>query len=432
MTEGFRLFAEQLRRHRLSAGLSLSELAKRVHYSKGHLSKVETGRSPAGLDLVRRCDAALGAEGRLVALIRPPVPVSGGMPEERDEASGEVWTMSLGSEGSTWFVPVGRRDALASGAALLALGLSERRASVAENHDSTLAAFRTMFEQHRLIGQMVSPAVVLPALIAQTHTLRGLAAVVRSPVRERFLLLASRYAEYTGWMSQEAGNDRAALWWTRTAVDMAAAAGSHDMGAHGLVRQALIALYQDDATLTVELARRAQAEPRAPARIHGMAALREAQGHALAGADKLCRESLDRAARILETATPFASDTVVLGPVAGAAIAPAVTGWCLYDLGRPAEAAEVLDRELARTPSSSRRSTARFEARRALAHAAGGEIDHACALTHQVLDRAEPVDSATIRVDLRRLARTLARRASHRPVRELQPRLTTALHTPVA
>ncbi|MBP2329590.1 transcriptional regulator with XRE-family HTH domain [Kibdelosporangium banguiense] len=431
--ERSRLFAEQLRRTRLAAGLSLSELARRVHYSKAHLSNIEAGRKPAGVGLARRCDAAFGAEGRLSALVAPPITVSSGSSDGRDEAwSKEVWTMNLESNGSTWFTPVRRRDALASGAALPALRLTERGASAAANQETTLTALQAMFEQHRLIGQMMSPATVLPALIAQTHTLRGLARVARSPVRERFLRLAARYAEYTGWMAQEAGNDRGAMWWTQTAVDMAGAVGDHDVSAHSLVRRALVALYRDDAAVTVELARRAQTDPRAPVRVRGMAALREAQGHALAREDKLCQDSLDRAARLLETVRPDPSDGMMLGPAAGSAVAPVVNGWCLYDLGRPAEAAEVLDRELARLPSSSRRSNARFGARRALAHAAAGEIDHACALTHQVLDSAELVDSATIRLDLRRLARTLARWASHRPVSELQPRLTMALHAPVS
>ncbi|NBH03695.1 helix-turn-helix transcriptional regulator, partial [Amycolatopsis sp. SID8362] len=36
-------FGAELRRLRHAAGLSLTELADRVHYSKGYLSKVETG-----------------------------------------------------------------------------------------------------------------------------------------------------------------------------------------------------------------------------------------------------------------------------------------------------------------------------------------------------------------------------------------------------
>jgi hypothetical protein len=411
--------------------LSLSELARRVHYSKGYLSKVETGAKPASIDFARRCDAALDADGELAALLTQPDTPD---PGSRDEAwTGEVWTMNLDSGGTSWFNPMRRRDAPASGAALLSLGFSERRASAAVQHEATFASFQSIFEQHRKIGQMMSPVMVLPSLIAQTHTLRELARLAPSPERERYLRLASRYAEYTGWMTQEAGNDRAAMWWTRNAVDMAGAAGDLDLAAHSLVRHALITLYREDAMETVELARQAQADKHASTRVRGMAALREAQGHALAGADKLCRQTLDRAETLLAAvAAAETADGMVLGTQAGTAMGPIVMGWCLYDLGRPGEAAEVLDRELARLPENGRRAHARFGARQALAHAAAGEVDHACQLSHQVLDSAELVDSATIRFDLRRLARTLSRWSSHRTVRELQPRLTAALHAPVS
>ncbi|RSM90415.1 XRE family transcriptional regulator [Kibdelosporangium aridum] len=428
MDDQARLFAEQLRRIRLAAGVSLSELAKRVHYSKGYLSKIETGVKPAGADLARRCDAALDAGGELVSLVEHRGPTAADSDGRHESWDGEVWMLNLESSGSSWFNPVKRRDALASGAALLAFGLTERHASAAAQQETTIAGYQNIFEQHRLIGQATSPALVLPALIAQTHTLRGLAKATRSPMREQFLRLASRYAEYVGWMTQEAGNDRAALWWTQSAVEMANAAGDLDLAAHSLVRNALIALYRDDAARTVELSRQAQADPATPVRIRGLAALREAQGHALAGNDKLCRQTLDRATRLLETVN--STDGMVLGTTAVSSIGPMVKGWCLYDLGRPAEAAEILAEEITHLPAVSRRAHARFGARLALSHAAAGDIDRACTLTHKVLDSAELVDSATVRFDLRRIGRTIARWPSRSSVRDLQPRLTTALHAP--
>ena len=54
-------FGEELRRRRIASGLSLRELAVRVHYSRGYLSKVETRQAPASIELARLCDAALRA-----------------------------------------------------------------------------------------------------------------------------------------------------------------------------------------------------------------------------------------------------------------------------------------------------------------------------------------------------------------------------------
>lgn len=62
-------FGAELRRRRKAAGLSLTELAERTHYSKGYLSKVETGLATPNPPLAALCEAELGAEGILTALL---------------------------------------------------------------------------------------------------------------------------------------------------------------------------------------------------------------------------------------------------------------------------------------------------------------------------------------------------------------------------
>ncbi|MFD0638231.1 multiprotein-bridging factor 1 family protein [Catenulispora yoronensis] len=57
-------FGRELRRLRLTAGMSQAELANVLHFSKSYLSKVENGAKPATMDLARRCEAVLGAAGR--------------------------------------------------------------------------------------------------------------------------------------------------------------------------------------------------------------------------------------------------------------------------------------------------------------------------------------------------------------------------------
>ncbi|MFI1104479.1 helix-turn-helix domain-containing protein [Streptomyces melanogenes] len=61
-------FGAELRRLREERGLSLAQLAALTHYSKGYLSNVENARKAPSAELARRLDAALGAEGDLVAL----------------------------------------------------------------------------------------------------------------------------------------------------------------------------------------------------------------------------------------------------------------------------------------------------------------------------------------------------------------------------
>lgn len=62
-------FGAELRRLRTAAGWSLTELAKRVHYTKGYLSKVENGLTPPNEALATVCDAELRTGGALMAVV---------------------------------------------------------------------------------------------------------------------------------------------------------------------------------------------------------------------------------------------------------------------------------------------------------------------------------------------------------------------------
>src|SRR5215470_6982389 len=68
MADQSNAFGSQLRQARERAGMSLSALASRIHYSKGFLSKVENGHSAPNPELARACDDLLSADGALVAL----------------------------------------------------------------------------------------------------------------------------------------------------------------------------------------------------------------------------------------------------------------------------------------------------------------------------------------------------------------------------
>ncbi|GAA1996875.1 helix-turn-helix transcriptional regulator [Catenulispora subtropica] len=459
------MFGTELRRRRVAAGLSLAAFARLVHYSKSHLSKVETGAKAPSPDLARRCDSALDCGGELAGLV--PVAETRGTAEQTitETDRGEVWLLTLDDMGTNGFRPVSRREVLAAGgAAGLGLGMAgfgyvpsgppgtpgPSPAHGADGGREAVTAFRAVFDQLRHQGQRWAPGLVVPTLVAQTHALRTLAAQAGGRDRAEALTLAARFAEYTGWMVQEQGDDALAAWWTDRAVDFAEAGGDRDMAAYALVRRGLIALYRYDGRLVVELARQAQAGTGDP-RIRGLAAQREAQGLAVTGDYDGCLRALDRAAELLSRAAaenPAGAPARATGtggttggattpsdlnaaPTIGSAHVPdpvaVATGWCLFDLGRPRQAADVLHRELARIPADAHRARARFGARLALALAGCGEPEQACAVAEEVLDACGRLQSATVRVDLRGLSRDLNRWPGHPAVRRTRTRLTEVL-----
>ncbi|NDZ80307.1 helix-turn-helix transcriptional regulator [Streptomyces sp. SID10853] len=411
-------FGSALRRARTGAGLTLTQLSSLIHYSKGQLSKVETGRKHPTPELARLCDGQLRQGGALLALVpgrsagrRPRSPDGTGPPAQQAAA-----------------LP-GRRQVVALGAAPL-LGLLPGAGPPgpgADPADGTLLdVSRALFDQFRRLGQTAPASAVLPALAAQTQALQVLAARCGPRTARGLLALSASYAEFAGWMAQESGDDSGALSWTDHAVALASASGDRDLAAYALVRRGLIAYYSGDAAGTVAPAQQVRRSHPAPPRIMGLAAQREGQGYALAGEYGPAMRALDRARGLLaadsgDTGGPVLGTTHLTDPVA------MTTAWSLLDLGRAGESAAALDREMAKVPAGALRTRARYGVRQALAHALAGEIDHACFLAGRLLGDAHTIGSATVGLDLRRLARVLGRHPARTSVRELSPQLASVL-----
>ncbi|MGE7438932.1 nSTAND1 domain-containing NTPase [Kitasatospora sp. NPDC001175] len=107
-------FGARLRELRAARQVSLSELARLIHYSKGYLSKIENGTKPATPDVARRCDEALRSGGVLLRLVgaaaaRTAVPAPG-RPQSRAAESDTVrpecpypGLAAFGSREARWF-----------------------------------------------------------------------------------------------------------------------------------------------------------------------------------------------------------------------------------------------------------------------------------------------------------------------------------------
>lgn len=429
-------FRIELRRRRLEARLSLTELGVRACYSKSHLSKVETGRKSASPELARACDAALGAQGELSRLV-PPRPVDEAGPAPSEPALAWEWIVTASSNGETGFQAFDRRTMLAGGTAAVTSWVSVRRSALLADAAHPLAVYRNIFAENRRLGLVLDPATVAHNLIPPAGSLHRLAARTRGADQRAVLRLTARYAEYIGWMAQEMGNEQAALFWTDRCVDFARESGDADLVGYTLIRRAEIGMYRGDSATTVEFSIRGRNDSDQP-RIKAFGLQREAQGHALAGNERACMRALEEAAETVEQSASAGLDTPLaepgtteppLGPTAMARPLDFVTGWCLQDLGHSAQAADILSAELRRIPNYAHRTRARCAARLALAYASAGEVDKACETIEPILGMAPVLDSATLRTDLRNLQRTLNRWRARPQVRRLAPRLVLALQT---
>ncbi|GAA2038693.1 helix-turn-helix transcriptional regulator [Catenulispora yoronensis] len=400
-------FGAELRRRRLAAGMSISVLAERIEFSRGFISKVETGARSPSLDFVRVADAALDAGGEFIAMFAPRTPAQPLVP-----VAGMIRRHELATQGADGVVvPAGHNSPAA-------IGLEG---------DAPLKVFHQILKNLRDLGQVLEPSQVLAMLRPQIAVLRHLAQTSGPADARKAALVASHFAEYAGWMAQEMGDDVAALRWLDDAVDLGRTAGNLDLVAYANVRRANIALYQQDAYGTVSYARRVQTMD-CSNRVKGLAAEREAQGHALAGDYIAFHRSLslsaDLLARSVQIQTP---EGLVLGSTKVRDTGSFAEGWALHDLGRSAEAVEILTRLLDTTEPTSLRAWGRIGARLALALATVNDVRRSCEVIHPVLVQGIATRSATIRSDLRQLARILNRRRADPVVRKIMPDLSSAL-----
>ncbi|MEU8686024.1 helix-turn-helix transcriptional regulator [Streptomyces sp. NPDC048611] len=421
-------FGAELRRRRIEAGLSLGELAILIRFSKGHLSKIERGVKAPSHDLAQLCDSALHADGHLSSLISAPERNTAVTPMTEVDV-GTPWSLRMHAGGESDFTAFdpGSPGGAVLPSTIVSWSLAPPLLESGETN-SALPYFRNVFDEFRRLGQLFGPSVVAQLSIAATSALRGMAHQAQPAHRAVVLRLASRFAEYTGWMAQEAGSDAASLWWTEQAVQLAADGGDDELAAYALIRRAELALYTGDSVATVQLARRA-AQQASSVRIRGLAAQREAQGHALVGDRDACRRALDRGAELTSGAVPPDGTDPVLGSIHLPDLTAFVAGWCMHDLGSPAEAVTLLADGLDAIPPEFRRARARYGARLALALANVGEIEQACAIAESVASHVALIDSATIRADLLRLSRALNRWPKNPLVRRTLPQLAIGLHT---
>lgn len=415
-------FGAALRRLRIATGLSVSELAERINYSKGYLSKVENGIKSPSLELMRLCDAALGADGELIGLTSSAAGVNSVLPADGSAAKSAPSPEADPRPATPSSPAAESADANASSGA--------EGVPYPATLESSLGTFRGLLENLRDLGQTLGPSSIVPMLLPQTRALQELSRRIDPASVPEVLLLAARFAEYTSWMTQEMGDDVTALRWLDEAVGLAQLAGDHDLVAYANVRRANIALYQQDSYGTIAFARQAQ-EMACSARVRSLAAQREAQGHALAGDYEAFRQCIRTAASLLVVPPEGSDDRPTLGAARIPRSIALAEGWGLYDLGRSSEAVEILSPLLDSTPLRSGRARARIGARLAVALASLREIDRACSVIQPILVLFPVLESATVRADLRQLARILNRWNSNSSVRRIMPELSAAL-TPTA
>ena len=195
----------ELRAAREAAGVSLTGLARTAHFSKGHLSNVESGRRGATSDVVLAYEQAVGD---FMALHRRQVLVAGA------SLGGAVFTHGGVSD---WHPDpeLSERMVHASSSGRIDLGLADRITGA-------------LAEQRRA-EDVKGGRDLWPAVRSQLDAVTRLLPRSSGADADRLLLIAAEHAHWLSWVA--AGDDRRgpALRWLDLANGWATDAGSADM-----------------------------------------------------------------------------------------------------------------------------------------------------------------------------------------------------------
>ncbi len=234
-------------------------------------------------------------------------------------------------------------------------------------------SLRTTLEEYVRTDNVAGPQPLLTIVGQQVRFVEQIEGTSRGRTQTQLRLLRARFAEFLGWLHQDAGNLRAALTWTTGASELARDVGDDRLLSYIRMRQSNIAADAGDPRNTIGLA---QAALRGPAdltpRQRAMALRQLAHGHARLGQFTNTMRALDQAAR--QATVSDGVDDDLAGYCTPEYIAMEAAA-CLIELGRPESAIATLEPQLPQWQPRNRRDLGRGLALLAIAAARSRQPD---------------------------------------------------------
>lgn len=294
-------------------------------------------------------------------------------------------------------------------------GLVAYTASRSGPTDALLEYFDRQLGEHVRFDNLAGPNFVLATAQAQLGQVEQLAANGATELAR----LAARFAEFTGWLQQDVGNDAEALRLTSRAVDFAEMAGDGELTTYNRMRKANVLTSAAELPLAASTAKRAldDATDRYPQLVP--VCLRQSALTAARMRDESsARAAIEHAVNLTNAAVNGADAMTAYCTTSYVQMEAAL---CLLVLRLPAAAEEACQKALAVWPEGLDRDRTLCLARRAVALVDLREFDEACRTAMLALDgvRSAPSGRALhmLRVITTRL-RPLSRNASVRELTE--------------
>lgn len=332
-------FGAELRRLRTERGMSLRELASRVHHGKTLVWEWESGRKrphPRDAELL---DDVLGAAGRLAALAAPPVPAASPVDGDRLRHVAErPYTLDR----------------------------------------STIDALHRVLADLRRLEDALGAAPLITAAAGPLRLVNTLAEDARGAVRPAMVDLAGQWAQFVGWLHAATGRHAEARQWYARSLEHAVEAGNEDLVATALSMRGHLAWLVRQPGPMVELSAAALRQNASPG-VRALAAQQQARGYAVMGNASDTERCLDRAQELMAEAAEHPDDEPAWVYFYSPGYLTMQRGLAYRLLGRHHAAIEALTAGLAEIPADVRRAdyVTSYVRHLAAAHQAAGNLDEA-------------------------------------------------------
>lgn len=270
-----------------------------------------------------------------------------------------------------------------------------------------VASLRGVLSEYARTDNAVGPGHLIGLAVQHVVELEQVAVEARGSLRVQILALCSRFAEFAGWLCQDAGDLLDAERWTDRALDFIEGTDDAPTRVYLLMRKSSIAAERRDAVRAVNLAEAASGHDtgRLALQLQALSARQLAIAHAVSNNRLESDRAADAALELL------AADGVNV-PSELAYCTPAYvlmeTGAAAARLRSYDVAAGRLSKAVAMWPEGFRRDRGLALARLALVEAISGNLEAACESGKQAVDLAAVASSARTRAVLKSLDKRLA------------------------
>jgi hypothetical protein len=283
---------------------------------------------------------------------------------------------------------------------------------------------RRVLAEYMRADNLLGPHHLKTIVTGHLDLISQLLRTARGADRTQLLEIAARFAEFAGWLHQDAGDLTAAAHWSVQAGEYAHELDDPRLSAYVFMRRSNIATDMDDPGSAIGLAEAALRHPdRLTPGLRAVALRQHAHAAALWNDRDDCARAIDAATTELVSADPAREDSDLAAYCTPAYIAME-TASCWVHLGEPERAIPIYERSLTDWPAGLQRDRGLCLSRLAVAHATSGNEAEAIAVTSRASTAVRAAHSARAAKQLQVVRARLVAHSSAKVVANVDQVLT--------